>query len=89
MAKFGIAETDDFDAKLYLCNGAFNFLPTDTLPRLMGQGIGVLWLIVLVVGLLAIFVHCCQAWTIDAESGKPGVGCLAAFPALAYNIIHS
>jgi len=89
MAKFGIAETDDFDAKLYLCNGAFNFLPTDTLPRLMGQGIGVLWLIVLVVGLLAIFVHCCQAWAIDAESGKPGVGCLAAFPALAYNIIHS
>ena len=26
-AKFEIAQTDDFDAKLYLCNGAFNFMP--------------------------------------------------------------
>ena len=35
-AKFGIAETDDFDAKLYLCNGAFQFLPFDTFGRLLG-----------------------------------------------------
>ena len=33
-AKFQIAQTDDFDAKLYLCNGAFNFMPWDTFPRL-------------------------------------------------------
>ena len=36
-AKFGIAETDDFDAKLYLCNGAFQFLPFDTFGRLLGE----------------------------------------------------
>ena len=88
MAKFGIAETDDFDAKLYLCNGAFNFLPADTLPRLFSQGIGVLWALVLAGGLVAIFMNCCQSWKID-EQGKPGRGCLADYPAFAYNIIHS
>ena len=87
-AKFGIAETDDFDAKLYLCNGAFGFLPKDTLPRLFWQGHTALWAIVLLGGLLAIFLNCIQIWTVD-EDGKSARGVLTDQPELGYNFIHS
>ena len=88
-AKFQIAQTDDFDAKLYLCNGAFNFLPTDTFYRLSWQGLVPAWAAVLVIGLVSLFYHQVQIWTVDKESGKPKTGPFTDCPELAYNLIHS
>uniref|UniRef100_A0A8C4R3F4 Dpy-19 like C-mannosyltransferase 3 n=1 Tax=Eptatretus burgeri TaxID=7764 RepID=A0A8C4R3F4_EPTBU len=36
MAKFGLSSTRDIDAKLYLCEKAFGWLPLDTFERLSG-----------------------------------------------------
>ena len=63
-AKFEIAQTDDFDAKLYLCNGAFNFMPRDTFPRLLKQGLLPAWGAVLIIGLLSLFYHQWQVWSV-------------------------
>jgi hypothetical protein len=88
LAKFEVAETDDFDAKLYLCNGAFNFLPKDTFPRLATQGFLPAWIAVLVVGLLALLYHQFQIWSMD-ENGKPGRGPFSDRPEIGYHLIHS
>jgi len=88
LAKFELAETDDFDAKLYLCNGAFNFLPKDTFPRLATQGFLPAWIAVLVVGLLALLYHQFQIWSMD-ENGKPGRGPFSDRPEIGYHLIHS
>jgi len=88
-AKFKIAQTDDFDAKLYLCNGAFNFLPTDTFPRLAKQGLLPAWAAVLGGGLFVLLYHQIQVWTVDKETGKPKSGPFSDCPEVAYNLIHS
>lgn len=88
-AKFQIAQTDDFDAKLYLCNGAFNFMPWDTFPRLATQGLLPAWAAVLVLGLLLLFYHQIQVWSVDEKTGKPLTGPFTDCPELGYNLIHS
>ena len=47
------------------------------------------WAIVLVFGLVILFYHQTQIWSVDAETGKPKTGPFTDCPEVAYNIIHS
>ncbi|XP_033635703.1 probable C-mannosyltransferase DPY19L3 [Asterias rubens] len=69
-AKFGIDNTMDFDARLYSCNGAFVFLPMDTIWRLTRRLVFPLYVVTLTGLLMTLAVAVYQNWRKQAEIAK-------------------
>ncbi|XP_022081920.1 probable C-mannosyltransferase DPY19L3 isoform X2 [Acanthaster planci] len=69
-AKFGIANTRDFDALMYQCNGAFGFLPVDTFWRLSRRLVFPLYMAVMVGLLIALATAVYQNWRNQADLAR-------------------
>ncbi|XP_038077651.1 probable C-mannosyltransferase DPY19L3 isoform X2 [Patiria miniata] len=69
-AKFGIANIRDFDALMYQCNGAFGFLPIDTIWRLNWRLVFPLYSVVIVGLLAALATAVYQNWSNQAALAR-------------------
>lgn len=61
--KFGMGFSRDFDVRMYLCNGAFQFLPPDTLTRLSEGLVFPLYVVVEFGLLVVLMIAVIQNWS--------------------------
>ncbi|XP_023930612.1 probable C-mannosyltransferase DPY19L3 [Lingula anatina] len=101
--KFGFGFSRDFDVRMYLCNGAFQFLPMDTYVRLTERFVFPTYVIVTIVLLGCLVTALIQHWwppghkvpAEDKQKAEEGQSPLTAThllanrPELAYHLVQS
>ncbi|XP_033096192.1 probable C-mannosyltransferase DPY19L3 isoform X2 [Anneissia japonica] len=94
LAKFEVASTRDFDALLYKCNGAFQFLSHDFFERTSSHLLFPIYLPTIITILVCVLISVLQRWRLPLKEKMDDNDCqheplLQQRPELAYHAIQS
>lgn len=89
-SKFGFGFSRDFDAKLYLCNGAFGFLEWDTFVRLSRGFVFPIYAVIHALLLCLLMLTCLKYWSMSPNTNTArNQSFLRSRPDLAFHIVQA